>query len=125
MPRLTKIYTRTGDDGETGLVGNHRVSKDSPRIWAYGTVDELNAALGLARALNQQTATAGQGRLEQELALIQNELFNLGAELATVAEEFLPGMPRVDEAAIHRLERLMDELKTLAKANNTIANSPL
>ena len=62
MARLTKIYTRSGDDGATSLVGHHRVSKDSLRTWAYGTVDELHAALGLARALNQQATTPHQAQ---------------------------------------------------------------
>jgi cob(I)alamin adenosyltransferase len=71
-----KIYTKTGDDGKTGLLASGRVPKDAPRIEAYGTVDELNAALGVARA-------AGLGVPEDEiLAAIQDELFHLGAALA-------------------------------------------
>jgi cob(I)alamin adenosyltransferase len=99
MARLTKIYTRTGDKGDTGLVGGKRVSKDSPRIWAYGTVDELNSAIGLARSFKPDTKT------NAILARVQNELFNLGAELAT-----LGGMPRVGPKEIAALEKLMDEL---------------
>src|SRR5216117_2605577 len=76
MARLTKIYTRTGDKGLTGLVGGQRVSKDSPRIWAYGTVDELNSAIGLARAFKPDKKT------DAILGGIQNDLFDLGAELA-------------------------------------------
>ena len=110
MPRLSKIYTRTGDTGETGLVGNQRVSKDAPRIWAYGTVDELNAAVGLARALNSQAPAPARDRVEAELAAIQNNLFDLGAELATPPELLAEGMPRVTQAHIDRLEELMDEL---------------
>jgi cob(I)alamin adenosyltransferase len=104
MARLTKIYTRAGDKGETGLVGGRRVSKDSPRIWAYGTVDELNSAIGLARAFKPDKKTDGV------LARIQNELFNLGAELATLPENFHEGMPRVGLKEIAALEVLMDEL---------------
>jgi cob(I)alamin adenosyltransferase len=72
-----KIYTKTGDDGTTGLYGGGRVRKDHPRVEAYGAVDELNAALGLARA---ETLPA---EVDELLARIQNELFDLGAELAT------------------------------------------
>jgi cob(I)alamin adenosyltransferase len=104
MARLTRIYTRTGDDGRTGLVGGKRVSKDSPRLWAYGTVDELNSAIGLARAFNDDQ------RLDAELARIQNELFNLGSELATPPKKFVAGMPRVSRRDITALEKLMDEL---------------
>jgi len=72
-----KIYTKTGDDGTTGLFGGPRVPKDSPRIEAYGAIDELNALLGLAR-----TEPLGP-QLDSLLARVQNELFDLGAELAT------------------------------------------
>ncbi len=98
MARLTKIYTRTGDKGTTGLVGGKRVNKDSPRIWAYGTVDELNSAIGLVRALKLDKKT------DAVLAGIQNDLFNLGAELAT------PGRPLslIAQSRITALEKLMD-----------------
>lgn len=95
MLRLTKIYTRTGDKGLTGLVGGKRVSKDSPRIWAYGTVDELNSAIGLARAFRPDKTT------DAILAGIQNDLFDLGAELAGA-----PG--HVRQSQIDALEDLMD-----------------
>lgn len=72
-----KIYTKTGDDGETGLYGGGRVSKDDARIEAYGTVDELNALLGLART------EPLPAQIDQLLRQIQNELFDVGAELAT------------------------------------------
>jgi cob(I)alamin adenosyltransferase len=104
MARLTKIYTKTGDKGDTALVGGKRTSKDSPRIWAYGTVDELNSAIGLARAFNSDR------KLDAILARIQNELFNLGAELATLPEDFRDGMPRIGKKNIDALEKLMDEL---------------
>jgi cob(I)alamin adenosyltransferase len=97
MLRLTKIYTRTGDKGDTGLVGGKRVSKDSPRIWAAGTVDELNSAIGLARAFKPDKKT------DAILAGIQNDLFDLGAELA--------GAPaRIRPSHIAALEKLMDKL---------------
>jgi cob(I)alamin adenosyltransferase len=104
MARLTKIYTRTGDDGRTGLVGGRRVSKDSPRIWACGTVDELNSAIGLARSFNKSR------KLDTMLARIQNDLFNLGAELATPSRQFIAGMPRVGRRDIAILEKLLDQL---------------
>jgi len=104
MPRLTKIYTQTGDQGETGLVAGKRVSKDSPRIWAAGTVDELNSAIGLARAWKPDRQTAAI------LPQIQNDLFNLGAELATLPADFKVGMPRIEPHQIVVLEKLIDEL---------------
>jgi cob(I)alamin adenosyltransferase len=96
MLRLTKIYTRTGDKGLTGLVGGKRVSKDSPRLWAYGTVDELNSAIGLARAFKPSRKT------DAILAGIQNDLFDLGAELAGAP-------PCLAPSRITALETLMDE----------------
>jgi cob(I)alamin adenosyltransferase len=108
--RITRVYTRTGDQGDTGLVGGKRVPKDSLRIEAYGTVDELNAAVGLARAFNQDApATAARDRLEDILKRIQNELFDLGSELATPVEACYEGMFRVGEDDIAALERLMDD----------------
>ena len=109
MPRLTKIYTRTGDAGDTGLVGGKRVSKDSPRIWAYGTVDELNSSIGMGRAFNAREKSSASRRIDKVLARIQNELFNLGAELATLPEDTRKGMPRVGRKEITALEKLMDE----------------
>src|SRR5216684_2309400 len=104
MPRLTKIVTRTGDDGTTGLAGGKRVSKDSPRIWAVGTVDELSSAIGLARALNTDPD------LDARLRNIQNDLFNLGAELATPADKFQKGMPCIEPQHVTGLEKLVEEL---------------
>ncbi|MEE3218628.1 MAG: ATP:cob(I)alamin adenosyltransferase, partial [Planctomycetota bacterium] len=72
-----KIYTKTGDSGQTGLLGGLRVAKDAPRIEAYGTVDELNAAIGIARC------QAPPDDIDRLLTQIQNRLFDLGAELAT------------------------------------------
>ncbi|HUJ09032.1 MAG TPA: cob(I)yrinic acid a,c-diamide adenosyltransferase [Verrucomicrobiae bacterium] len=108
MPRLTKIYTRTGDQGHTGLVGGQRVSKDSPRIWAFGTVDELNSAIGLARAFNAGRKNTVSLKLDKLLAQMQNELFDLGAELATTAAKFRTGMPRIGKQHIASLERVID-----------------
>ncbi len=108
--RLTRIYTRRGDQGETDLVGGPRVPKDSPRIEAYGTVDELNAAVGVVRAVN--AAESRRSRASRELDTIlrrlQNELFDLGGELATPPAEFRPGMFRVGAAEVKALETAMD-----------------
>jgi cob(I)alamin adenosyltransferase len=112
MARLTKIYTRTGDAGDTGLVGGKRVSKDSPRIWAYGTVDELNSAIGLARAFNAVKKTPASAKIDSVLAHLQNDLFHLGAELATLPENYRTGMPSVGKQHITKLEQLMDDLNS-------------
>jgi cob(I)alamin adenosyltransferase len=84
MAKLPKIATCTGDKGETGLVGGHRVSKDSPHIWACGAVDELNSLIGLAQAFLAPDVTPEGRKLDAVLATIQNHLFVLGAELATM-----------------------------------------
>lgn len=100
-----KIYTRTGDRGETGLFGGERVSKASPRVATYGDVDELNSALGVARASRLHPM------LDAEVERIQNELFCLGAELATVpAKLHKLTLPRLDGASITRLEAFIDAL---------------
>lgn len=105
MPRLTKIYTRTGDDGTTALGTARRVSKDHPRIIAYGTVDELNALIGLALAQGLDD------RLVEALSAIQNQLFNLGAILAFPPDEDKQvEIPRIEARHIEFLESLIDEL---------------
>ncbi|HTY79258.1 MAG TPA: cob(I)yrinic acid a,c-diamide adenosyltransferase [Candidatus Bathyarchaeia archaeon] len=112
MPiRLTRIYTRTGDHGETALVGGARVPKDSPRIEAYGTIDELNAIVGLARAFNAERLGRGKAArwLDGVFRQIQNELFDLGSELATPEDAAYEGMHRVGEAEVTALEALMDQ----------------
>lgn len=107
--RITRVYTRRGDRGETDLVGGVRAKKDSPRIDAYGTVDELNASIGLARALGADAAKRTPARaLDDVLKRLQNELFDLGGELATPPEAFQTGMFRVGEAEVKALETLMD-----------------
>ena len=80
--RINRVYTRTGDGGKTGLVGGHRVDKDDLRIECFGTVDELNATVGLAR-LHCVGGPAPIAALDVILARVQNELFNLGSQLAT------------------------------------------
>ncbi|HET7875928.1 MAG TPA: cob(I)yrinic acid a,c-diamide adenosyltransferase [Methylomirabilota bacterium] len=109
--RITRVYTRTGDTGDTALVGGRRVAKDSPRIEAYGTIDELNAVLGLARVFNAENLRKGKKYrwLDEVLRRLQNELFDLGSELATPAEVAYEGMFRVGEQEVTALERLIDE----------------
>lgn len=100
-----KIYTRTGDDGTTGLLGAGRVPKHDPRVEAYGSVDELNAALGVARALDS-------GRLvEAHLAALQSALFQVGAELAATNDRALASLSRVGDDDVAALERLIDSLE--------------
>ena len=101
MPRITKIYTRTGDDGTTALGTTRRVPKDSPRISANGTVDELNALIGLA------LADGLSPRLAETLPIIQNELFHLGSDIA-FPEKDKKGIlvPRIETRHIESLESL-------------------
>ena len=111
---ITRVYTRTGDRGETALVGGTRVPKDSPRIVAYGTLDELNAAVGLARVFNaERLGQGGAARPHHEwldgvLRKIQNQIFDLGSELATPPAAAYEGMFHVSEAEVTELEQLMD-----------------
>ena len=98
-----KIYTRTGDAGETGLFGGARVGKDDPRVEAYGTVDELNSCLGVVRALGASTET------DESLLQIQSDLFTLGAELACApGKEQKLRMAVLGDADILRLESWID-----------------
>ena len=108
---IARVYTRTGDRGDTGLVGGKRVPKDSPRIRAYGTIDELNAVVGLVRTFNEERLAEGEHHrwLDEALRRIQNELFDLGSELATPAEAVYEGMFRVGPEQVTALEKLMDQ----------------
>jgi cob(I)alamin adenosyltransferase len=104
MPRLTKIYTKTGDEGMTGLVGGQRVPKDSQRVQTYGTVDELNSQIGGALAAGLCE------RLMTELGRVQNELFDLGSDLATPAtSQARHPVPTIQARHIEKLEHLIDE----------------
>ncbi len=98
-----KIYTKTGDAGETALFGGGRVHKDDLRVEAYGAVDELNAAVGVARTL------VGDTELDGELARVQDELFTVGADLATPANvKARSAVPPVEPTWIQRLEQAID-----------------
>ena len=100
-----KIYTRTGDDGTTGVLGPERLLKSSPRVEAYGQVDELNAVLGAARALDSE------GWLHAEIDSAQRLLFHLGAELATSSAEALAKLPRLRDEDVTSLEDTIDRLE--------------
>jgi cob(I)alamin adenosyltransferase len=105
MPRLTKIYTRSGDEGNTSLGNRQRVAKNSARVEAYGTVDELNSLLGFSIA---QKLTE---RLTKFLSAIQNELFHLGADLSYPEGDGKENkVPRIEQRHIDALEKLIDEL---------------
>lgn len=108
MPRLTKIYTRTGDAGTTALGGGQRVSKDALRVQVYGTVDELNSQLGVA------LATGLNERVTQTLPLIQNVLFDLGSDLCFLEEdkEKFP-LPQIEERHVEWLETQIDEMNAV------------
>jgi cob(I)alamin adenosyltransferase len=109
--RITRVYTRTGDRGETALVGGKRVPKDSLRIEAYGTIDELNSIVGLARAFNEEKLADGEAHrfLDTVLRQIQGELFDLGSELATPPDFFQEGMYRISESEVKKIEQFIDE----------------
>jgi cob(I)alamin adenosyltransferase len=105
MPRLTKLYTRKGDDGTTALGSKTRVSKDSLRVEAYGTVDELNSVIGVALAQGLSARSA------EILPVIQNELFHLGSDLCfTEEDKHTHAIPQVEERHVKRLEALTDEM---------------
>jgi cob(I)alamin adenosyltransferase len=108
--RITRVYTRTGDKGTTALVGGGRVAKDSRRVECYGEIDELNAVIGLARSANAEAPPSpARDRLEDILKRVQNELFDLGSELATPPDAEYEGMFKVSADDVKALERLMDE----------------
>jgi cob(I)alamin adenosyltransferase len=104
-----KIYTKTGDKGDTSLFGGQRVPKDALRIEAYGTVDELNSALGVVRADN---ANSG---IDKILGQIQNQLFNLGADLATPRANEKKSIKRIEPKEVHALEKFIDSLEPKLK----------
>jgi len=112
--RLTRIYTRTGDKGTTALVGGARVPKESGRLEGYGTIDELNSVVGIVRTyLPQYILKFGNdGEWYSEmLRRIQNELFDVGSELATPADGEYEGMHKMSEAEVAKLEEEMDRME--------------
>ena len=125
MVKLNKIYTRTGDDGTTGLAGGERRKKYDLRIAAYGTIDEVNAAIGVARL-----HTAGDAGLDADLSRIQNDLFDLGADLATPGKGQGPGGARLTvtakqvtwlEAEIDRFNAALSPLKSFVLPGGSAA----
>jgi cob(I)alamin adenosyltransferase len=110
LMRITKVYTRTGDKGQTRLAGGQQVEKDSLRVEAYGTIDETNAEIGVVRVFNADlvSTNSNAARLEEELRWIQNKLFDIGGLLATAPGQTFKNMPQITEQDISRLEHLMD-----------------
>ncbi len=108
MVKLNKIYTKTGDDGTTGLVSGQRVAKDDLRVEAFGSVDEVNAAIGLARSRLKQN----NPQIDEMLSRIQNDLFDLGADLATPAikDEAEGKVLRIQPQQVARIEQEIDQL---------------
>jgi len=104
--RIDRVYTRGGDTGQTSLIGGNRVSKASLRIECYGTVDETNATVGLV--IEALADSAAGSHLVPILRRVQNELFNLGAELATDDADTRAKMPRIEQRHIDGLERDID-----------------
>ena len=98
--RINRVYTRTGDTGQTSLVGGARVSKSSARVDAYGEVDELNSVIGIARARSTDP------QIDEVLGVIQNDLFTLGADLASPSDV---SVPRIEESFIKKLEQFADQ----------------
>jgi len=112
--RLTKIYTRTGDKGLTALVGGKRVPKESARLEAYGTIDELNAIIGIVRTYLPEYRTKFGDDYEaysESLRRIQNELFDVGSELATPADFSYPQMHKMGAGEVKKLEAEMDAME--------------
>ena len=106
MVKLNRIYTRTGDEGMTGLVDGSRIGKNSPRLTAIGEVDEANSAIGVA------IVALGNDPLAADLTRIQNDLFDLGADLATPGEDFAPSemVLRIVPAQVARIEAKIDAM---------------
>lgn len=104
-----KIYTKTGDTGTTSLFGGKRVPKDDLRIEAYGTVDELNSVLGVVRSLKPHK------KIDEIVKLIQNQLFAVGAELATPNGGNDSYIPRIEVSHVTELEKIIDELQEKLK----------
>jgi len=124
--RIDRVYTRGGDQGQTSLIGGERVSKASPRLDGYGTVDELNATLGLVgEAL---AASAAGAHLLPVIRRVQNELFNLGAELATADAATRAKLPRIEQRHIDALEgdidAVNDDLRRSGRSSCPAAAGP-
>lgn len=109
MVRIDKVYTKAGDNGETSLVGGERISKDHLRIEAFGTVDELNSLVGIARCFNlQKPDSERRNKLNSILMVIQQRLFDLGSELATRNINTNKHTLALSEKNVHWLEKIID-----------------
>ena len=105
MVKINRIYTRTGDDGTTSLVDGTRVSKSCPRVQAYGDIDELNSWLGYTSSLASDAALK---QIPPILLTIQNELFDIGSELASAANNDISMLPLIDQPQVEQLEEWID-----------------
>ena len=128
--RLNKIYTRSGDAGKTRLIGGEERWKDDARVEAYGTVDELNAQIGLCRELIKETGNEKFGSLIQTLKSVQNELYNLGTQLAVASGGDADNLPQLSDDAILKLESEIDtsneslsELTSFVLPGGSVINS--
>ena len=111
MVKITKVYTRTGDAGETGLVGGKRLPKDHPRIEAYGSVDELNSVIGLTLSfLAKKEASKRREKLGLILEAIQQKLFDTGSELATLPGDEYKGQINLQAENVEWLEEIIDAM---------------
>ena len=111
MVRITKVYTKTGDSGETGLVSGRRVPKTHPRIEAYGTIDELMSVIGIVRSFNsQKESSERREKFEVILKAIQQKLFDIGSQLATLPGDEYEGQVQVMRQDIEWLETVIDAM---------------
>ena len=106
--RINKVYTRTGDAGKTRLIGGEKRWKDDARVEAYGTVDELNSEIGLCRELLKEQKEDQFSSLIRFLKSVQNELFNLGSQLAAAEDRDTENLPQLSDDAISKLESEID-----------------
>ncbi|APJ02435.1 cob(I)yrinic acid a,c-diamide adenosyltransferase [Silvanigrella aquatica] len=106
--RLVKVYTKTGDKGTTGLADGSRVSKDDLRLESYGTIDELNSIIGICRQNINTIPAKEQKLLDSWLIAIQNDLFNLGSDLATPLSARWDNMITISEIDVKQLEKIID-----------------
>ena len=111
MVKITKVYTRTGDSGKTGLVGGKRLPKDHPRIEAFGSVDELNSVIGIALSyLAQKEVSRRREKMESILEAIQQKLFDTGSELATLPGDEYEGQINIKAEDSEWLEEIIDAM---------------
>ena len=111
--RINKVYTRTGDAGKTRLIGGEKRWKDDARVEAYGTVDELNSEIGLCRELLKEQKEDQFSSLILFLKSVQNELFNLGTQLASAEDRDSDNLPQLSDDAISKLESEIDTANEL------------